>query len=103
MADKKYPIWGNRLENNTIQMNNSEFTMNSIGATSDNLIRNNIFDLINSSIKQSSYGFSCKNLMENNKFKLRGSTIEQSCVIIMKERGMKKPQIRTIKRIIRGK
>ncbi len=101
MPDKKYPIWGNRLENNTIQMNNSNFSMNSFGVNNENIIRNNIFDLVNSTVKQNGYGFSCKNLMENNKFKLKNSQIEQSCVIIIKEKGFKKPQVKVFKRVVK--
>jgi hypothetical protein len=108
MKDKKrYPIWsntnGNRVENNTINMNNSNFTMNSFSFKGDNIIRNNVIDMINSHLKQNSFGFSCRNLMDNNSIKLENSTIEQSCVIIVKDRGMKRPHIRVTKRVMRGK
>lgn len=101
MANKKYPLWGNYLENNTIQMNNSNFSMNNFALRGENVIRNNLFDLVNSTIKQNSYGFSCSNLMNNNKFHLKNSQIEQSCVIIIKEKGFKKPQVKVFKRMVK--
>lgn len=104
--EKRYPIWsnnGNSVENNTINMNNSNFTMNSFALKGDNVIRNNVINMINSHLKQNSYGFSCRNIMDNNKLKLNNSTIEQSCVIIVKDKGMKRPHIRVTKRVIKGK
>ena len=79
-SNKKYQIWtsnkGNRVENNTINMNNSQF-------------------------KQTSYGFACRNIVTGNKFHLKDSTIEQNCVIIFKNGFGKKPFVTTIKRTIK--
>ena len=104
-SNKKYPIWtsnkGNRVENNTINMTNSNFSMSSFSFIGDNVIRNNIFNLNNSNFKQTSYGFACKNISDNNKFHLKNSTIEQNCVIMFKNGFGKKPFVTTIKRTIK--
>ena len=103
-SNKKYQIWtsnkGNRVENNTINMNNSNFSMSSFNFIGDNVLRNNIFNMDNSTFRQNSYGFSCKNIADN-KFHLKNSKIEQSCVIIFKNGFGKKPFATTIKRTIK--
>lgn len=75
-SEKRYPIWsnnGNRVENNTINLNNSNFSMNSFAISGDNIIRNNVINMINSKLQQNSYGFNCRNLMDNNKLRLKNS------------------------------
>ena len=104
--DKRYPIRGNNgntIENSTINLNNSNLEMNSFSINGDNTVRNNIIDMVNSKLKQTSYGFACRNIMDNNKIKLKNSTIEQSCVIIIREKGMRRPHIRVMRRTLRGR
>lgn len=103
--EKRYPIWnsnkGNHVENNTINMNNSTFTMNSFNIKGDNVIKNNIINMANSVLRQNSYGFACHNIMDNNKVNMKNSSIEQNCVMIVKDKGMFRPHLRVTKRIIR--
>ena len=103
---KKYPIWtankGNRIENSTINMNNSNLSMSSFNIKGDNVIKNNVIDMINSKINQTSYGFSCRNINAGNKFELKNSVIEQNCVIIFKNGFGKRPFRTSFKKTIRG-